>query len=156
MIPPAVIRHTGGVLTDDFTCNRRWWSFFCLGISHHCHGGEIWNFFRTTATQWGMDCFGAKSVCLGGRIRPSNHVDSGLTQTWLTWDCGLVWEEQWINIALYTPLIDGDCLPMCNTDGYSNMYTRKALDRTAHVRKFNAILPRPGKRYSYLPKFDRV
>ena len=30
-------------------------------------------------------------------------------------------------MALYTPLIDGDCLPMCNTDGYLNVYTRQAL-----------------------------
>ena len=30
-------------------------------------------------------------------------------------------------MALYTPLIDGDCLPMCNTDGYLNVYTGQAL-----------------------------
>ena len=30
-------------------------------------------------------------------------------------------------MALYTPLIDGDCLSDCLTDGYSNVYTGQAL-----------------------------
>ena len=58
----------------------------------------------------------------------------------------MVWEDHWNNMVLYTLLIDGDCLLMCNTDGHSNINTGQALVEMAKRGTCAWLGPGPCKR----------